>query len=55
MSENAIDSENISNPASDTAKPKGARKPAKKAKPAEEGAQRKEAGQRLPELILSSF
>ena len=32
MSENAIDSENISKPAPDTAKPKGARK-AKKAKP----------------------
>jgi hypothetical protein len=34
MSENAIDSENTSKPASDTAKPKRARKPAKKAKPA---------------------
>jgi hypothetical protein len=34
VSENAIDSNNISKPAPDTAKPKGARKPAKKAKPA---------------------
>jgi hypothetical protein len=34
MSENAIDSETISKPASDPAKPKGARKAAKKAKPA---------------------
>jgi hypothetical protein len=32
MSENAIDSEDISEPAADTAKPKGARKPSKKAK-----------------------
>jgi len=32
MSENAIDSENTSKPASDTAKPKGARKAGKKAK-----------------------
>jgi hypothetical protein len=34
MSENAIESENTSKPASDTAKAKGARKPAKKSKPA---------------------
>ena len=33
MSENAIDSENVSEPAPDAAKPKGARKPAKKGKP----------------------
>jgi Protein of unknown function (DUF3489) len=33
MSENGIDSGNISKPAPDKAKPKGARKPAKKAKP----------------------
>jgi len=33
MSENAIDSENSSKPATDTAKSKGARKPTKKAKP----------------------
>jgi hypothetical protein len=33
MSENAIDSETISKPAPDSAKPKGARKAAKKAKP----------------------
>jgi hypothetical protein len=33
MSENAIDSQNISKPSADTAKPKDARKPAKKAKP----------------------
>ena len=34
MSENAIDSENTSKPAPDTAKPKGVGKPGKKAKPA---------------------
>jgi hypothetical protein len=34
MSESAIDSENISKPAPDTAKPKGARKASKKAKAA---------------------
>jgi hypothetical protein len=34
MSENAIDSENISNATPDAAKPKGGRKAAKKAKPA---------------------
>jgi len=33
MSENAIDGENSSKPASDTAKPKGARKVGKRAKP----------------------
>ena len=33
MSENAIDSENISKPAPDAAKPKGARKPARKPSP----------------------
>jgi hypothetical protein len=34
MSDNGIENESISKPASDRAKPKGARKPAKKAKPA---------------------
>ena len=42
MSENAIDSENISKPALDTAKPKGARKP-KKAKPAKKAGRAKKA------------
>ena len=37
MSENAIDSENTSESASDTAKPKRARKAGKKAKPAKKG------------------
>jgi hypothetical protein len=37
MSENAIDSENTSKPAPDTAKPKGKRKPAKAAKKAGRG------------------
>jgi hypothetical protein len=40
MSENAIDSENTSKPAPDTAKPKGARK-VKKAKPAKKAARGK--------------
>ena len=45
MSENAIDSENISKPAPDIAKPKGARKPTKKAKPAKKaGRAKKPAG-----------
>jgi hypothetical protein len=45
MSENAIDSENISKPAPDPAKPKGARKLTKKAKPAKKaGRARKPAG-----------
>jgi hypothetical protein len=44
MSENAIDSENTSKPATDAAKPKGMRKLAKKAKVREEGGQRQEAG-----------
>jgi hypothetical protein len=39
MSENAIDSENISKPAADTAKPKGAGKEGKKAKPAKKAGQ----------------
>ena len=43
MSENAIDSENISKPAPDAAKPKGAHKPAKKAKPAKKGGRAKKA------------
>jgi hypothetical protein len=34
MSENSIDNENISKPASVTAQPKGARKAGKRAKPA---------------------
>jgi hypothetical protein len=42
MSQNGIDSENISKPAPDTAKPKGARK-AKKAKPAKKAARTKKA------------
>jgi hypothetical protein len=42
MSENAIDSENSSKPAPDTAKPKGARK-AKKAKPAKKAGRAKKA------------
>jgi hypothetical protein len=37
MSENAIDKENISKPAPDTVKPKGARKAGKKPTPREEG------------------
>jgi hypothetical protein len=41
MSENAIDSENTNKPASDTAKPKGARKAAKKAKTAKTGRAKK--------------
>src|SRR5712675_51318 len=43
MSENAVDSENISKPAPDTAKPKGARKPAKKAKPVKKAGLAKKA------------
>lgn len=43
MSEDAIDSENISKSASDPAKPKGARKPCKQAKPA-----KRRAGPRRP-------
>jgi hypothetical protein len=43
MSENAIDSENISKPAPEQAKPKGARKPGKKAKPAKKAARAKKA------------
>ena len=42
MNENAIDSENISKPAPDTAKPKGPRK-AKKAKPAKKAGRAKKA------------
>jgi hypothetical protein len=42
MNESAIDKENISKPAADTAKPKGARK-AKKAKPAKKAARTKKA------------
>jgi len=45
MSENAIDNENISKPAPDAAKPKGARKAAKKAKTAKKaGRAKKVAG-----------
>ena len=43
MSENAIDSENISKPAPDEAKPKGPRKSAKKAKPAKKAGRAKKA------------
>jgi hypothetical protein len=43
MSENAIDSDNISKPAPDTVKPKGARKPTKKAKPAKKQNRTKKA------------
>jgi hypothetical protein len=43
MSENAIDSENISKPAADSAKPKGARKASKKAKPAKKAGRTKKA------------
>jgi hypothetical protein len=43
MSENAIDSENTSKPAPDTAKPKGARKAAKKAKRAKKAGRAKKA------------
>ena len=43
MSENVIDSENISKPAPDTAKPKGARKPTKKAKAAKKAGRAKKA------------
>jgi hypothetical protein len=43
MSENAIDSETISKPAPDTAKPKGARKAGKKAKPAKKVGRAKKA------------
>ena len=41
MSENSNDSETISKPAPDTAKPKGARKAAKKAKPAKKAGRTK--------------
>jgi hypothetical protein len=44
MSENTIDSESISKPAPDTAKPKGARKPAKKAKPPKKAGRVKKPG-----------
>jgi hypothetical protein len=43
MSENAIDSGNISKPAPATAKPKGARKASKKAKPAKKAGRAKKA------------
>src|SRR5712672_2125497 len=43
MSENAIDSENISKPTPDTAKPKGTRKAGKKAKPAKKASRAKKA------------
>ena len=49
MSENAIDSENISKSAPDAAKPKGARKGGKKAKHA------KKAGPAPSRLILSGI
>jgi hypothetical protein len=42
--ENAIDSESISKPVPDTAKPEGARKAGKKAKPAKKAARAKKAG-----------
>jgi hypothetical protein len=43
MNENAIDSENISKPAPDTANPKGTRKPGTKAKPAKKAGRAKKA------------
>jgi hypothetical protein len=43
MSENAIDTENVSKPAPDTAKPKGARRAGKKAKPAKKAGRAKKA------------
>jgi hypothetical protein len=43
MSENAIDSESISKPAPDTARPKGVRKARKKAKAAKKAARAKKA------------
>jgi hypothetical protein len=43
MSENVIDSESISKPAPDTAKPKGAHKAGKKAKPAKKTSRAKKA------------
>jgi hypothetical protein len=43
MNENAIDSENMSKPASDPAKAKGERKPAKKARPAKKASRAKKA------------
>jgi hypothetical protein len=46
MSENAIDSENVSKPAPDTAKPKGARKPAKKPKPAKKAGRAKKPAEK---------
>ena len=48
MSENAIDSENISKPAPDT-KPKGAHKAGKKAKPAKKAGRAKKAAPRSVE------
>ena len=41
MSENAIVTENISNPAADSAKPKGARKPTQKAQSAKKASRAK--------------
>ena len=43
MNENAIDNENISKPAPDTAKPRGAHKPMKKARPAKKAGRAKKA------------
>jgi hypothetical protein len=43
VSENAIDSENMSKLAPETAKPKGARKPTKKAKPAKKAPRAKKS------------
>ena len=43
MSENAIDSENMSKPAPEAAKPKGARRAGKKAKPAKKAGRAKKA------------
>ena len=43
MSDNGIDSENVSKPASDTAESKGGRKAAKKAKPAKKAARAEKA------------
>ncbi len=43
MNENAIDSNNISKPTPDTAKPKGSRKAGKKAKPPKKAGRAKKA------------
>jgi hypothetical protein len=47
MSESAVDTENSSKPAPDTAKPKDTRKAGSKAKPAEKAGRAKKAGGKL--------